>query len=237
MAKAKFVVDKKKFKKVLKFLNSVRAEVPMVVTKKEEGEGVFWTRVVDPANVCMLGFEMPVGIIEMDEDEIKFVVNIERLKDIVDGKKGEATITVEGGFLKYKDGGMGYECRLLTGEDVDVAADIEEKLGPQLNCKIVMVADDFKRMLSIAGKMSDAIEFSGSHVVAKGEVDELKLNAEEGEGEGRAQYSIEYLKVIEKVLEKLMPVTIRYATDKPCIIETGDEKVKYKMVVAPRISE
>jgi len=212
---------------------------------KDEGIHV---RTVDPANVAMILIDIPREGLEayMVEEERTVGVSINRLLDILKQAKKRDSVELKVGDnnISVKFGSLEYSVALIEPDAIRKGPKMPEL---DLPAKIVLSADEFRRAIQMADKVSDQVvlrcDESGFYLEAEGDVDKITFHMGEMEliefnkAEARAMFSIEYLKEFVKIASAGDVLTIYLGTDLPVRLQFDlvDEKLKVEYILAPRV--
>ena len=199
---------------------------------------------IDPANVALVSFKLPVASFsnfEVSKEEV-LGVSLDSLKSILRRCSPNASL-----ILQTEDNTLKIEIHDKIKRVFKLALiniEQEEKTMPSLefSCKVEMPSLDLSEAIEDCSVVADSCSFSvveGKFIIeAKGlhstrsefSQDEVKI-----EGEGKAKYSIEYLQKFIKASRISENVKISFSNDYPLKLEFKNNDLELAFVLAPRV--
>jgi len=196
-------------------------------------DGALTCKVIDPTRVAMGEARIKADSVEGNSGEIP--VEIDRLLEVLKTMKETVTIETHDEKVAFRCGKMKYQLPKLDPRTF-------ENKPPNINlnysAEMQISGAEFKDMIAMAKKIDDVVEFTGSTVKARGDIEGLtwKLNVNEPCDENvRVKYAIEWLESFAKRIDRNDMVLFRYGTNIPCEMVLEKEGLMLKMIVAPRI--
>jgi len=210
---------------------------------------------VDPANVCMVGVEIPAGTFEVfnlqsDEESIEFAVDVSRVLDIMKklSKKDMVEVKVTDTEFNLKAGNISYSIPLIDPSAIRKSPKVPEL---QFIGEVHMDSEEFKKAINLANKISDEVELKIDenyfYITASADVDkvtakfhkneviEFKFEPKEGEEFAKSLFGSEYLASFMKIAKKKDFVNIKIGNDIPGYFLISDSYVDVFYILAPRI--
>ena len=219
----KVIVDRNLFGRALKFLSILRDDVKFVV----EG-GELKTKAIEIGRVA---YGEVVLKAESNVDSFEFATNITRLGDAVGKMKGDEKITIE-----KKEGHIVVKCGKVIYRIADYA-DVNDvpPINLEYKSRYRMNGNEFKEIIGLVSKVDDVVEF-GRAISATGDFETLKIDVEGEVEEGdEAKYSMEFLNMLAKRVDKDDDVLVEFGKNKPVKITLSGEGYKFVYVLAPRV--
>ena len=215
---------------------------------EEEGLTI---RAVDPANVGMVDLELSADAFESYETDGGIIgVNLDRLEDIVgmadSGQLVHLELDEETRKLHISLDGLEYTLALI---DPDSIRQEPDRPDLDLAAEIVIEGKDIARAVTAADMVSDHIALGVDadaeqfYVDAEGDTDDVHLELGREDlidltaGEARSLFSLDYLKDMNKAIQKDAEVTMELGEEFPVKLHfgfaEGDGHVTF--MLAPRI--
>jgi len=207
-------------------------------------------RAVDAANVALIDFELRREAFDEyenqtdEEQEMEIGVDFSKLSDIlrVGWRKGDITLELND-KLHVKMNALSYTLSLISIETLRK----EPKL-PSLEfpTRVVLDAEDFRKVIKVAEKMGDHIVMGVSGDVffmeAESEMDSMRFELRREEllslsgDNARSIFSLDYIAAMSRAMN-VETVTLYLGTDYPLRIEfeLADGAVHIMYLLAPRI--
>ena len=199
---------------------------------------------IDPANVALVSFKLPVASFSAFETQNETLgVSLDSLRNVL--KRASAGSSL---VMKTEDNTLKIEIhdkitKLFTLALIEI--DAEEKQVPNLefSSKVEMNSQDFTDAVEDCVIVADACAFmikEGKFVIeAKGlnsarnefSGDEVKIEG----GEGKSRYSLEYLQKFTKGGKISEKVVINFSDDYPLKLEFRNANTELIFVLAPRV--
>lgn len=240
--RAECVLGAEELKAFLKSLNVLVDEA-----KIRFEEGGMTARAVDASNVALVSAVVAADSAEEYEREGDLVVGVDvkRLLDVVKRiKKNESVrFVVKEDEIAIVSGKLSYSIMAIDPRAVRKEPNVP---SPNYPVRAVLPADDLKRALSLAEKVSDEVvlEFDGEFfsVIGSGDFETVTTRFEAKDliefepGFERATYNVEYLLDFLKVADGCV-AEIRIKTDFPCQLTLKtDGGLRIDYFLAPRIA-
>jgi len=206
---------------------------------------------VDPANVAMVDMTLDASACaHYDADGTTLGVNLDRLEDVLgmadSGDMVKIELNEETRKLDIRIGGLAYTLALIDPDSIRQEPDIPDL---DLPATLVCEGSEISRALTAADLVSDHVQMAASPngelvIGADGDTDDVEVTLDDDDllsatvsDNVESLFSLDYLKSIEKPIDKdadvsllvgqEMPVKLRYS------IADGDCSVVH--MVAPRI--
>ncbi len=216
-------------------------------------EGAWRIRAVDPANVALVDLELrreafsEFGLGPKEEQkrgEKEFVVGVhfDKLRDVLRWCKNEVALSIEKERMMLQSDAYTFTLTLIDPSSIRKEPKIPEI---EFAAKVVVDADDFKKVLKAAEKISYQVAIgvqNGFFVEAEGEMETMRYSLHKDElvhlsgSDCRSLFSLEYLAAMAKGFAS-DTLTLHISTDHPLKMEfdiaDGNGKVVY--MLAPRI--
>jgi len=209
------------------------------------------SRAVDPANVAMYDLELSVAAFESYEScEGVVGVNLERFESVLKLAKKDDIVQVSFDTSTYKllivIDGVEFTMACIDPDSIRQEPEIPEM---ELPISLTVEGSQISRAVKAADMVSDHIGFrcveadETVFIEAEGDTDDvsLRLTADEYESldaaDGRALFSLDYIKNISKKLPKTDDVTLTFGDQFPMLVdyEIADGECSVAAMVAPRI--
>ena len=210
---------------------------------------------IDPANVCMVGVNIPAGTFELfnlqsDEEAIEFALNIGRVLDIMKklSKKDMVEVKVTDTEFNLKAGNISYSIPLIDPSVIRKSPKVPEL---QFAGEVHMDSEEFKKAINLANKISDEIELKIDenyfYITATADIDkvtakfhkndvvEFKFEPKEGKEFAKSLFGSEYLVSFMKIAKKKDFVNVKIGNDIPGYFLISDSYVDVFYILAPRI--
>lgn len=229
------------FSDVIGILSELVAEVKIKVDK--EGMSII---AVDPANVAMVLFSLPVSAFSQLEVESETLgVNLESLKAVL--KRCSASSSL---VMKTEDNYLKIEIiDKIKREFTLTLLDLEGKDKPapslEFSTKINMHGMDFLDAIEDCSIVSDSCGFEAIkdnfRIFAKGPLNSVNLIYSsdevdiESETQAKSKYSLEYLQKMAKATKLTEKISINFASDYPLRLEFINQVLSLAFILAPRI--
>lgn len=231
----------KLFSDIISILSELVMEVKIKVNK--EGMSII---AVDPANVAMVIFSLPVSAfsqLEVEEEEIG--VSLESLKAVLRrcGTSSNLVLSTEENLLKLEI--IDKIKREFTLTMIDLEG--KEKPVPDLefNTKIEMNGADFTDAVEDCSIVADSCNFEASadkfEISAKGSLNSAKLAYSSDEihiqspNASKSKYSLEYLQKMVKATKITDKAIMNFSNDYPLKLEFNTPMMSLAFILAPRI--
>ncbi len=198
---------------------------------------------IDPANVALVSFKLPSSSFSSFEvgEEI-LGISLDSLKSVLRRCSAGSSL-----ILQTEDNLLKIEIHDKIKRVFKLALiniDQEEKIMPSLefSSKVEIPSLDLLEVIEDCGVVADSCSFSaldGKFIIeakglnsAKSEFsqDEIKI-----EGNGKAKYSLEYLKKFGKACKMTEKALINFADDYPLKLEFKSQDFDLAFVLAPRV--
>ena len=215
------------------------------------GESAWKVRAVDPANVALVDLELRRDAFDEynaegeaeGEGEKVIGVSFDKLRDVLRFATGDISLDVGGDKIVLQSSAYAYTLSLLDPSSLRAEPKIPEL---EFSTRIVIDADDFKKVLKAAEKISDKITIGVQNesffVEAEGDMETMRYSLHKDElghlsgGDCRSLFSLEYLAAMAKGISS-ETLTLFIGTDYPLKMEfeiaDGSGRVIY--LLAPRI--
>ena len=237
--------------KIFRGLNILVSEAKFTVNYDDGLKAI----AVDPANVCMVGVNIPAGTFELfnlqtDEETVEFVLNVNRVFDMMKSlsKKDMAEVKVTDNKFELKVGNVSYSIPLIDPSAIRKSSKVPEL---PFAGEVHMNSEEFKKAINLANKISDVvglmIDENYFYITASADVDkitakfhrndviEFKFEPKEGEKFAKSLFGTEYLASFMKVATKRDFVNIKIGNDIPGYFLISDSYVDVFYLLAPRI--
>jgi len=229
------------FSDIIGIISELVLEVRLKVNK--EGMSII---AIDPANVAMVSFHLPVNSItelNIEKDEI-LGLSLENLKAVLRRVKLGSVLVMS----THEN-----ELRLQIHDKIKrefnlalIEIESEEKKLPNLefNSMIEMSSNDFAEAIEDARVVADACSFISEPdkfvILAKGSLNSFKSEFSSDEisvtsQRANAKYSLEYLQKMIKAVKLTERVKINFSDDYPLKLEFSDNNFRLDFVLAPRV--
>ena len=210
-------------------------------------------RAVDPANVALVDLELRREAFsefslgpekEQKRGEKEFVVGVpfDKMRDVLRWCKGDVALSMEKEKMTLQSDAYTFTLTLIDPSSIRKEPKIPEI---EFAAKVVVDADDFKKVLKAAEKISYQVAIgvqNGFFVEAEGEMETMRYSLHKDElihlsgGDCRSLFSLEYLTAMAKGFAS-DTLTLHISTDHPLKMEfdiaDGNGKVVY--MLAPRM--
>ena len=209
------------------------------------------SRAVDPANVAMYDLELSAAAFESYESGDGLLgVNLERFESVLKLAKKDDLVQVSFDTSTYKllivIDGVEFTMACIDPDSIRQEPEIPEM---ELPISLTVGGSQISRAVKAADMVSDHIGFrcveadETVFIEAEGDTDDvsLRLTADEYESldavDGRALFSLDYIKNISKKLPKTDDVTLTFGDQFPMLVdyEIADGECSVAAMVAPRI--
>jgi len=228
------------FSEIIGIISELVLEVRIKVNK--EGMSIL---AIDPANVAMVFFKLPVSAFsefKIENDEV-LGVSLESLKAVLRRCSAGSVLTmsrIENELKIEIVDKIKREFNLALIEIED-----EEKEIPSLEfaSKIEMASSDFSEAIEDCSVVADSCSFVSEPdkfmIQAKGSLnsfksefsDEIKIQAQKA----NSKYSLEYLQKISKATKITDKTVINFSNDYPLKLEFNTPLVELSFILAPRV--
>jgi len=213
------------------------------------GEEAWKVRAVDPANVALVDLELKREAFgeynaESEREGEKVVgVPFDKLREVLRFAVGDVSINIDNDKIGLQSSAYAYTLTLLDPSSLRGEPKIPEL---EFSTRVVVDADDFKKVLKAAEKISDQIAIGVQNesffVEAEGDMETMRYSLHKDEvmhlsgSDCRSLFSLEYLAAMAKGISS-ETLTLFIGTDYPLKMEfeiaEGFGKVIY--LLAPRI--
>lgn len=229
------------FSDIISIISELVIEVKLNVSK--EGMKII---AVDPANVAMIVFNLPVNAFsQLEVTEENIGVNLESLKAVLRRCSAGSSLVME------------TEENLLKIEIIDkikreftlTMLDLEGKEKPipnlEFNTRVEMNSMDFAEAVEDCSIVADSCGFDADSskfsIFAKGPLNSANLTYSSDEvkvespSESKSRYSLEYLQKMVKAAKTTDKVYINFSTNYPLRLEFITPMFSLGFILAPRI--
>jgi len=211
-------------------------------------------RAVDPANVALVDLELRREAFsefslgpeeEQKKGKKEFVIGVpfDKMRDVLRWCKGDVALSIEKEKMTLQSDAYTWTLTLLDPSSIRKEPNMPEL---ELAAKVVVDANDFKKVLRAAEKISYQVAIGVQNesffVEAEGEIETMRYSLHKDElvhlsgSDCRSLFSLEYLTAMAKGFAS-DTLTLHISTDHPLKIEfdiaDGNGKVVY--MLAPRI--
>jgi len=213
------------------------------------GEEAWKVRAVDPANVALVDLELKREAFDEynteGEAEGEKVVGVpfDKLREVLRFATGDVSINMDNDKMALQSSAYAYTLSLLDPSSLRAEPKIPEL---EFSTRVVVDADDFKKVLKAAEKISDQIAIGVQNecffVEAEGDMETMRYSLHKDElghlsgGDCRSLFSLEYLAAMAKGFAS-DTLTLYISTDHPLKMEfeIADDNGKVVYMLAPRI--
>lgn len=224
----------KKLYELFRFLSKLDDDVKITIEN-----GIAKIKLMDKAMVSYTEFEFE-GFVSCNKEKAEIFIPAESIFKILSKlyKNQYIDFKIENGKVILENDKVRFEVNLVEGIEDNNDFEIE-KLEKQLDSEIEVYLDGLLKVIRFAQAIgSDDIKLvvnSEGKIVSEGDLAKVEYkDLMSYSGEGEARYPASYLQILPKV-DKL--VKIKFATEKPLLLELTTEVGKLKYAVAPRVSE
>jgi len=213
------------------------------------GESAWKVRAVDPANVALVDLELKRDTFDEynaeGEAEGEKVVGVpfDKLREVLRFAVGDVSLDIDNDKVALQSSAYAYTLTLLDPSSLRAEPKIPEL---EFSTRVVVDADDFKKVLKAAEKISDMVAIGVQNntffVEAEGDMETMRYSLHKDElmhlsgSDCRSLFSLEYLAAMAKGFAS-DTLTLYISTDHPLKIEfeiaDGNGRVVY--MLAPRI--
>lgn len=231
----------KLFSDIIGIISEMVLEVKLKINK--EGMKIV---AVDPANVAMIIFSLPISAfsqLEAEDEEIG--VNLENLKAVLRrcSSNSNLVMSTEENFLKIEI------IDKIKREFTLTMLDLESREKPipdlEFSTKIEMNGMDFSEAVEDCSVVADSCSFEADAdkfaISAKGPLNSARLGYSSDEihiespNASKSKYSLEYLQKMIKATKITDKVIINFGNDYPLKLEFNTPMINLGFILAPRI--
>jgi len=220
----KFVVDRKRFEKVLGFVKNIRDEVVFVVDAEEKKLKVETINYARSALAIV-----KVDLADVDES-FSFAVDASKIHDVVKVMSGILTVTKREGEIEISSENVVYRITEYVGEYVKVP----ESVKFEATAEARLFGSDLKILIDLTKKI-EVVTFCEGYALAEGDTEKIKCVFAEYKGSAKSSYDVMLLRDLKPIIDSGSDILIMYGNDMPArILITGDGyEIEY--IVAPRV--
>ena len=213
------------------------------------GEEAWKVRAVDPANVALVDLELKRDAFDEYNtegeagDEKVVGVPFDKLREVLRFAVGDVSLDIGDDKIALQSSAYAYTLSLLDPSSLRAEPKIPEL---EFSTRVVVDADDFKRVLKAAEKISDMVAIGVQNesffVEAEGDMETMRYSLHKDElmhlsgSDCRSLFSLEYLAAMAKGFAS-DTLTLYISTDHPLKMEfeIADDNGKVVYMLAPRI--
>lgn len=231
----------KLFSEIIGIISELVLEVRIKVNK--EGMSII---AIDPANVAMVSFKLPVAAFaefRIENDEV-LGVSLESLKAVLRRCSAGSVLV-----MQKEENTLKLEIKDKIRREFNLALieiDAEEKEIPSLDfsSKIEMASINFAEAIEDCSVVADSCSFVSEPnkfiIQAKGSLNSFRSEFSSDESNIQAQqasskYSLEYLQKIIKATKITNKTVINFSTDYPLRLDFNTPFIELSFILAPRV--
>lgn len=231
----------KLFSEIIGIISELVLEVRIKVNK--EGVSII---AIDPANVAMVSFKLPVAAFaefRIENDEV-LGVSLESLKAVLRRCSAGSVLV-----MQKEENTLKLEIKDKIRREFNLALieiDAEEKEIPSLDfsSKIEMASINFAEAIEDCSVVADSCSFVSEPnkfiIQAKGSLNSFRSEFSSDESNIQAQqasskYSLEYLQKIIKATKITNKTVINFSTDYPLRLDFNTPFIELSFILAPRV--